>query len=118
MLVLVQQHLDSVWPFRHFVRLKKVWVRHLAEHYIMFISYNQVICTENIYLCFQYVCAEAHLLWHIYCGTSTVAHLLWHICCGTSAVAHLLWHIYCGTSTVAHLLWHISCGTSTVAHLL
>ena len=36
---------------------------------------------------------DAHLLWYIYCGTSTVAHLLWHICCGTSAVAHLLWHM-------------------------
>ena len=59
-----------------------------------------------------------HLLWHIYCGKSTVAHLLWHIYCGTSTVAHLLWHIYCGTSTVANLLWHIYCGTSTVAHLL
>ena len=78
----------------------------------------QVFCTESVCLCFHYLLMCTHLLWYIYCGTSTVAHLLWHIYCGTSTVAHLLWYICCGTSAVAHLLWYIYCGTFAVAHLL
>ena len=35
------QHSDIVQPFWHFVRPKKVWVRHLAEHYLMFSSRTQ-----------------------------------------------------------------------------
>ena len=63
------KHSDIVWPLWHFVQSKKVWVRHLAEHYLMINLHvqwcYQVICTKNVrlYLCFHYLLT--HLLWYM-----------------------------------------------------
>ena len=44
------QHSDIVRPFWHFVQPKKVWVRHLAEHNLMFISYTHSNFTKSFVL--------------------------------------------------------------------
>ena len=71
------QHSDIVWPFWHFVRPKKVWVRHLAEHYhyLMFIWYAhtqwryQVFCmsknmSEQSWNCLTQMIVQGHLSIH------------------------------------------------------
>ena len=49
------QHSEIVRPFWHFVQPKNVWVRHSAEHNLMFIAHTVLLS----------LFVDAHLLWYM-----------------------------------------------------